>query len=184
VWDRLAGEGIVSVGRETYGYEGIQVHEFRVPDGTWVGAKLRIGSYCSLAPFEVFLGGNHHTEWVSQFPFRSRWDLPGRADDGYGRGDVVLGSDVWIGTGALILSGVTIGHGAVVGARAVVTRDVRPYAVVAGNPAREVRRRFDDSTAEQLLADPWWDWPVEPVRTEWATLNAPPAGGGTTAGLS
>lgn len=173
-WNRLADEGQVSSNVGTYGTETIKVHEFRLPDGTWVGSRLRIGKYCSIAPCEVFLGGNHHSEWMSQYPHRSMLDLPGRETDAYNNGDVVVGSDVWIGAGALILSGVNIGDGAVVGARAVVVRDVRPYAVVVGNPGREVKRRFDDETIDRLLADPWWEWPSSRIDAEVGRLCSPP----------
>lgn len=165
----------MSAGWGTYGTEAVKVHEFRIPDGSWVGSKLTIGKYCSLAPFEVFLGGNHHYEHVSQYPFRSVLDRPGREDDAWNAGDVVIGNDVWVGHGALILSGVTIGDGAVVAARSVVTKDVRPYAIVAGNPAREIKRRFDDETVERVQAMAWWDWPEERLRREHATLQAPAA---------
>src|SRR6202035_4147784 len=86
-------------------------------------------------------------------------------------GDVKIGNDAYIGRGAMVLSGVTIGDGAVVGARAVVTRDVRPYAVVVGNPAREVRRRFSDEVVEALLRIRWWDWPDEVVAERVHELN-------------
>jgi carbonic anhydrase/acetyltransferase-like protein (isoleucine patch superfamily) len=87
--------------------------------------------------------------------------LPGAVEDGHPttRGDIHVGNDVWIGHGATILSGVSIGDGVVVGARAVVSSNVRPYAIVAGNPARELRRRFSDASVEKLRRLKWWDWP-------------------------
>ena len=132
------------------------------------GAKLKVGRYCSFADgITIFLGGNHRTDWVSTYPFS---DLPelwpamaGRSSTVTTRGDVVIGSDVWIGAGATVLSGVSIGHGAVVAARAVVTRDVPPYAVVGGNPATIVRMRFDAATVAALLDLAWWDLPHEQV---------------------
>src|SRR5664280_1305916 len=93
-WEQLSSQGVVSAGVGTYGTEGVKVHEFRLPDGAWVGSKLRIGKYCSLAPFEVFLGGNHHYEYISQYPFRSICGLSGRNDDAWNAGDVTLGNDV------------------------------------------------------------------------------------------
>lgn len=77
---------------------------------------------------------------------------------------MVIGNDVWIGVNACVLSGVRIGDGAVVGACSVVTRDVPPYAIVAGNPARLVRKRFDDETIEELLKIKWWDWDIERIK--------------------
>ena len=79
------------------------------------------------------------------------------------KGDIVVGNDVWIGYEAVILAGVTIGDGAVVGARAVVTRDVPPYTIVGGVPAKPIRRRFDGGVIERLSALRWWDWPVERI---------------------
>jgi acetyltransferase-like isoleucine patch superfamily enzyme len=126
--------------------------------------EVHIGSYCSIAEDVQFLvGGNHHPEWVSTFPFRAVFGLPGEFEDGQpaSRGPITIGNDVWIGLGALILSGVTIGDGAVVAAGALVTKDVRPYAIVGGNPAREIRRRFSDEQVEALLEARWWEWPEE-----------------------
>ncbi len=88
----------------------------------------------------------------------------------FSKGNITIGNDVWIGYGAIILSGVCIGHGAVIGAGSVVTKDVGNYEIVAGNPARLIRKRFDDETITQLLALKWWDWPLEKIRTKKAML--------------
>jgi acetyltransferase-like isoleucine patch superfamily enzyme len=134
------------------------------------GARLTIGPYCSIADkVEILLGGDHRTDWVSTYPFGALaglWpDLPVPPDHEVGRGDVTIGADVWLGSGCLILSGVTLGPGAVVAARAVVTRDVPAYAVVAGNPARVVRHRFPAEIAAALVETAWWELPPERVRT-------------------
>jgi acetyltransferase-like isoleucine patch superfamily enzyme len=120
--------------------------------------RLKIGKYCSIAAGATFiLGGNHRTDTVTTFPLGRPFGLMGPGERPYSRGDIVIGSDVWIAANAIILSGVTIGDGAVVGAGAVVVGDVPPYAVVAGNPARVVRKRFSDPIIGELLALRWWD---------------------------
>lgn len=134
------------------------------------GTKLSIGRYCSFADqVEILLGGNHRLDFVSCYPFGAMtgvWPEAAGRDDYHGsKGDVAIGHDVWIGSGAMILSGITIGHGAVIAARAVVTRNVAPYAIVAGNPARVVKHRFDAETVARLLASRWWDLPRERVAT-------------------
>lgn len=124
------------------------------------GASLTVGNYTSIAAgVQVFLGGEHRIDWVTTFPFGVLWKSA-QQYKGHPRtkGDVVIGNDVWIGTEALVFSGVTIGDGAVVGARAVVTRDVPPYAVVAGNPAKIIKFRFDSNVYNRLLALQWWGW--------------------------
>ena len=173
-WERLESEGVVSAGRGTYGLKDVWVHEYRAPDGSWMEARLTIGSYCSIARCEVFLGGNHRMDRISQYPFAMRHGLADADADTTNNGDVVVGNDVWIGHGAVLMSGVTIGSGAVVAAHAVVTKDVRPYAIVGGNPAREIRRRFDDRTVERLLAMAWWDWPEQRIMNELPLLNSDP----------
>ncbi|WP_405361057.1 CatB-related O-acetyltransferase [Kitasatospora sp. NBC_00085] len=132
--------------------------------------QLVIGKYCAIATGTRFLmaGAAHPTVGVSTFPFTmfgGSWTertldivtgLPSR-------GDTVVGNDVWFGHGATVLPGVRIGDGAIIAAGAVVTADVEPYTVVGGNPARPIRRRFDDADVDRLLRAAWWDWPVELV---------------------
>jgi acetyltransferase-like isoleucine patch superfamily enzyme len=151
--------GQVTFGPFSYGAPFVDVYEGETN-------RVQVGSFCSIArDVEIFVGGNHRSDWVTTFPFRWFFAMEGANHDGHptSRGDVQIGNDVWLGVGATIMSGVTIGDGAVVAARAVVTRDVRPYAIVAGSPAREVRRRFPDDHVEALLAIRWWDWPLERV---------------------
>jgi acetyltransferase-like isoleucine patch superfamily enzyme len=132
------------------------------------GTKLRIGRFCSFADgVTIFLGGSHRTDWVTTYPFS---DFEGLWPEAVGlpstlttRGDVSIGSDIWIGAGATILSGVNIGHGAVVATQAVVSRDVPPYAIVAGNPAKVVKLRFGEATIAALLDLAWWDLPREKI---------------------
>ncbi len=129
--------------------------------------RLVIGKFCAIAAGVRFLmpGANHADRGPSTFPFgifgegwASTMDLVLAGDS---RGDTIVGHDVWLGYQALVLPGVTIGSGAIVAAASVVSADVPPYAIVAGNPARIVRRRFDDEDVRRLLQAAWWDWPVE-----------------------
>jgi acetyltransferase-like isoleucine patch superfamily enzyme len=138
--------------------------------------RVIIGNFASVAPdADFYVGGLHRTEWVSQYGLRTMLDLPGAHEDGFthGRGDIVVGSDTWVTNGCTVMSGVTIGDGAVVGTKAVVAKDVRPYAVVVGNPAREIRRRFSDEQIDALLRIRWWDWPTEQVREHVALICSP-----------
>ena len=129
------------------------------------GSTLRIGAFCSIATnVQIFLGGNHRSEWISTYPFPAM--VPGlETVQGYGfsDGDVCIGSDVWLCSNSMILSGVSIGHGAVVAAGSIVTRDVEPYAIVAGNPARLLKWRFTSEIRTSLLQVAWWDWPTEEI---------------------
>ncbi|MGR3366894.1 MAG: type B chloramphenicol O-acetyltransferase [Sagittula sp.] len=126
--------------------------------------RLLIGSFCSIGSGAAFImAGNqgHRSDWVSTFPFYWMSDVPAfaGAENGYRpAGDTVIGNDVWIGSEAIVMPGVRIGDGAVIGTRAVVTRDVAPYAIVGGNPAREIRKRFDDARIALLLELQWWAW--------------------------
>ncbi|GLS45483.1 acetyltransferase [Methylobacterium brachythecii] len=157
---KLAKRWHYSIGAYSYGRPRV-----RYPES---GHPLTIGRYCSIASnVQLLMGGNHRHDWVTTYPFaamRGLWpDAEASEDYERSRGGITIGHDVWLGTGCLILPGITIGHGAVIGANAVVTRDVAPYAIVAGNPARVLRRRFDDATVDALLDAAWWDLPPEAV---------------------
>lgn len=135
----------------------------------FIGDRLIIGKFCQIAAEVKFImnGGNHRSDGVSTFPFFIfGGDWSGRVDgetDPVMRGDTVIGNDVWIGYDALIMPGVRIGDGAIIGTRSVVTKDVPPYAVVAGNPATVVKMRFDDKTIDSLLKVSWWDWDIAEI---------------------
>ncbi|MDI1308274.1 MAG: CatB-related O-acetyltransferase [Methylotenera sp.] len=126
-------------------------------------ATLSIGNYCSIAKnVQIYLGGNHRLDWVTTFPFPAFFQHASHIKDyETTKGDVSVGSDVWLGENSTILSGVTIGHGAVIAAGAIVTKDVSPYEIVGGNPAKHIRWRFDETTRNALLQSTWWDWPEE-----------------------
>lgn len=153
----------MKVGRFSYG----QPH---VSD--WTHAHvLIIGSFVSIAPGVHFMleDGCHNLHQVSTYPFTSHefhkdWGFPSPLDDQFkSRGDIVVGNDVWLGQNAMILSGVTIGDGAVIAANSVVSRDVPPYAVMAGNPATIRKYRFSPAQINQLLKIRWWDWPEQKI---------------------
>lgn len=133
--------------------------------------RLIIGKFCSVACGAKFLfnSANHTQTSLSTFPFPiffEEWglDIQNVASAWDNKGDIVIGSDVWIGYEAVIMAGVTIGSGAIIGARAVVTKDVPPYAIVGGVPAKVIRKRFSDDTIAALLEIKWWDWPEEKIR--------------------
>ncbi len=129
--------------------------------------KLIIGSYCSIGSGASFImAGNqgHRRYWISTFPFyfMDEVDAFGESVNGFqAAGDTIVGNDVWIGAEAMIMPGIHIGDGAIIGSRALVTRDVAPYAIVAGNPAKEIRKRFDPAMVDKLLEIKWWDWEMD-----------------------
>lgn len=134
------------------------------------GDKLKIGKFCSIACGTKFLfnSANHALDSLSTYPFPlffEEWNLEKEkvTDAWDNRGDIVIGNDVWIGYEAVILSGVTIGDGAIIGTRAVVTKDVPPYTIVGGVPAKPIRKRFDEKVIKELLKIKWWDWTEEKI---------------------
>jgi len=179
--DRLVTNPNIKVGRHSY-YSGYyhghgfdDCARYLLPDA---GAdRLIIGSFCSIGSGAAFImAGNqgHRHDWISTFPFHYMPEVAAfsGAEDGYrAAGDTVIGNDVWIGSEAIILAGLKIGDGAVIGTRALVTKDVAPYTIVGGNPAREIRKRFSEAEIAMLLEMRWWDWgddalePVMPLLT-------------------
>lgn len=134
----------------------------------WNGDKLIIGKFCQIAAGVEFVmnGANHQMNAVSTFPFYTLegWEMdPPAPSDMPLKGDTVIGNDVWIGQNAVILPGVHIGDGAIIGANSVVGSDIPPYAIVVGNPAREIRKRFDDELIRLMLAFKWWDRNIEDI---------------------
>ncbi len=143
------------------------------------GDKLIIGAFCSIACGAKFLfnSANHTLRSLSTYPFPifyEEWGLKGEnvTNAWDNKGNIVVGNDVWIGYEAVILAGVTIGDGAIIGTRAVVTKDVPPYTIVGGVPAKPIRRRFPEETAEKLLELQWWNWPRERIAEHIAALQA------------
>jgi virginiamycin A acetyltransferase len=134
----------------------------------FIGDRLIIGRFVAIAAGVQFMmnGANHAMAGFSTYPFQpigfgeaAVWTMDGLKP----RGDTVVGNDVWIGRDAVIMPGIRIGDGAIIGAAAVVTKDVPAYAVAAGNPARVVKRRFDDQTIARLVSIAWWNWPAEAI---------------------
>ena len=152
-----------SIGEYTYGHPHVMEWE--------EGATLKIGKFCSIAPnVTIILGGNHRKDWITTYPFPAFpliWPEAKNIKNYITtKGDVIIGNDGWIGYGTIILSGVKIGDGSIIGAGSVVTKDVLPYTIVAGNPAREIGKRFDEETIKKLLQIKWWEWPIDKVKKE------------------
>ena len=159
----------VTVGRHTYGVTWRKVL-FPTKD-----APLRVGAFCSVAGQVLFMcSGQHSTDGATSFPIYSRLlKQPEPIANGGRPGGIIVGNDVWIGHGAIILPGVQIGDGAVVGAGAVVTRNVPPYAIVGGSPARLIRHRFPEEIISKLLTIQWWHWNDDKIKDEAAVLSGP-----------
>lgn len=143
----------------------------------FTGDRLIIGKFCMIASEVTFImnGASHLTEAVSAYPFAIFGEDWSGAMEGKSypkKGNTVVGNDVWLGFGATIMPGVTIGDGAIVAAKSVVTKDVPPYTVVGGNPAREIRKRFAPAEIERLLDLRRWDWPVDKITENLAVLTS------------
>lgn len=131
--------------------------------------KLIIGKFCAIAAETRFImTGDHKLDAISTYPFPifgQGWEGAFNVYDLPVKGDIVVGNDVWFGYDSLIKNGVTIGNGAIIATRAVVVKDVPAYSIVAGNPAKVVKMRFDDATIERLQKIAWWDWNIEKINS-------------------
>ena len=143
------------------------------------GDKLKIGKFCSIACGAKFLftSGNHAMQSLSTYPFPiffEEWNLDARniCSAWDNKGDIIIGNDVWIGYEAVIMAGVTIGDGAIIATRAVVTKDVPPYTIVGGVPAKIIRKRFDDATIERLEKLRWWDWDAAKIQRNISAIQS------------
>ena len=150
---------ILVTGKYSYGIDNINIRSWGE------GAHLFIGGFCSIARNQtIFLGGNHRTDWTTTFPFGHIFNeaFPaGQINGGHGhpatKGHVIIENDVWIGEGCTIMSGIRIGSGSIVAAKSVVTKDVEPYTIIGGNPAKPIKQRFPQHIIQQLLEIRWWD---------------------------
>jgi len=126
---------------------------------------VKVGKYCSIASgVKIYIDGNHRMDTFSTFPFRERLGWNECPPNNWGKETPTIGNDVWIGADVIMYSGVHVGDGAVIAGQSVVTKSVPPYAVVAGNPARIVKYRFDDETIRKFLEYKWWDLPDPVIR--------------------
>ena len=140
--------------------------------------RLILGKFCSIACGAkfIFTSANHTLSSLSTYPFPlffEEWDLDKKnvTDSWDNKGDIVIGNDVWIGYEAIVMQGVTIGDGAIIGTRAIVTKDVPPYTIVGGVPAKPIRKRFSDEVISQLLSIKWWKWPDEKIKKNFSAIQ-------------
>ncbi len=134
----------------------------------FVGDKLIIGKFCMIASDVKFImnGANHLTDSLSTHPFSifgNGWEKAMEGKTYPQKGNITIGNDVWIGYNATIMAGVTIGDGAIIATNATVVKDVEPYSIVGGNPAKEIRKRFSEETIAKLLELQWWNWDIEKI---------------------
>ena len=158
---------ISEIGKYTYGQRNINLIVHGPPTGPypWSDSTVKIGSYCSIGKnIRMYINENHRYDWVSTFPFGLAKNTPfeprclyrdGRMS--MGNGSIIIGNDVWIGEGATIMSGVTVGDGAIIAANSHVVKDVEPYSIVGGNPAKHIRYRFTQEQIKSLLEIKWWE---------------------------
>ena len=170
----FVGESPISIGRYTYGFENVSIRQWGE------GAGLAIGAFCSISSnVIIFLGGNHRTDWITTFPFGHIFvdELGGQDIKGHPgtRGDVLIGNDVWIGHGVTVMSGICIGDGAVIAANSTVIKDVLPYQIVGGNPAKPIKMRFDEDIINCLLLLKWWNLPIEEIKKLMQFLSSRPS---------
>ncbi len=169
----------ISVGDYTYydDFENVENFEKNVKyHFNFVGDRLIIGKFCMIASDVTFImnGANHLSESLSAYPFAifgKGWEHA-MDDKSYPhKGDITIGNDVWIGYNATIMAGVNIGDGAIIAANATVVKDVEPYSVVGGNPAKEIKKRFSKETIDKLLKLQWWNWSIDRITANLQNLT-------------
>lgn len=167
----------IQVGDYTYYDDPQDIHNFErnvLYLFEFMQDKLIIGKFCQIATGVRFImnGSNHAMDGISTYPFKVFGDAWSEtAMNAVSKGDTVIGNDVWIGNSVTIMQGITIGDGAIIGTNSLVTKDVEPYTIVGGNPAKVIRKRFDADTIQFLLKLRWWDWNVEQItqHLKWIT---------------
>lgn len=152
----------MEVGKYTYGHDQITIFSWGE------GYGLKIGSYCSIAGgCRVFTGGNHNKNRITTYPFgthfKNIFDNPNVITLPISNGNVIIGNDVWIGAFVTIMSGVNIGDGAILACNSHIVKDVEPYTIVGGNPAKLIKYRFSKEVIDELLKIKWWDWPENKI---------------------
>lgn len=161
----------IIIGDYTYydDFENVENFEENVKyNFDFINDKLIIGKFCMIASGVKFImnGGNHLTDAISTYPFAifgNGWEKAMEGKVYPNKGDITVGNDVWIGHNATIMAGVKIGDGAIIATNSTVVRDVAPYSIVGGNPANEIKKRFDEETIKELLELQWWNWPIEKI---------------------
>lgn len=161
----------IIVGDYTYYDDFEDVHNFEKNvkyHFDFIGDKLIIGKFCMIASGVTFImnGANHLTDAISTYPFAifgHGWENAMEGKTYPTKGDTIIGNDVWIGHNVTIMPGVKVGDGAIIATNATVTKDVAPYAIVGGNPAAEIKKRFAEEDIEKLLAIKWWDWEIDRI---------------------
>ncbi|KAB1157788.1 CatB-related O-acetyltransferase [Flavobacterium luteum] len=161
----------IIVGDYTYYDDFENVHNFEKNvkyHFDFIGDRLIIGKFCMIASNVTFImnGANHLTQSISSYPFAvfgEDWKTAMEGKNYPTKGDTIIGNDVWIGFNATIMPGVTIGDGAIIASNTTVTKNVAPYTIVGGNPAKEIKKRFSNEQIETLLKQQWWNWPIEKI---------------------
>lgn len=173
--EQYFGKTKATIGAYTYGVEHILIREWGE------GASLDIGKFCSIADRCIFfMGGNHRSNWITTYPFGHDYldDFGGeiyRENYALTNGNIKVGNDVWIGSNVTILSGVTIGDGAILAANSTISKNVEPYEIVGGNPARHIKFRFDAEVRKVLLEIAWWNLPKEKIKSMLNQLCSEPS---------
>jgi virginiamycin A acetyltransferase len=143
----------------------------------FIGDKLIIGKFCMIASDVTFImnGANHLTDSITSYPFAifgHDWSNAMEGKSYPTKGDTIIGNDVWIGYNSTIMPGITIGDGAIIASNSTITKDVEPYTLVGGNPAKEIRKRFAENEITRLLEIKWWDWDIEKITQNVKNLTA------------